>query len=67
MKKRLALVLIIVGVICVGLWAVGKFLASDWMASYAVNLFGSVGFLLLAYVTLSFANKKMEKTEETSD
>lgn len=61
-KKKLAdPILLVLGLIFVALWAVGKFVATDWLATYYVDIFGAVGFLLLGFLGLSRANQKMEK------
>ncbi|HKK74595.1 MAG TPA: hypothetical protein VJ953_05965 [Saprospiraceae bacterium] len=58
--KRSQQVLLALGLIFVILWVIGKFVAEDWLATYYVDMFGAIGFLMLAYLGLSSANQKVK-------
>lgn len=63
-KKQGDLVLFISGLILVAFWAIGKFIATDWLPNYYVDMFGAVGFLLLGFLGLSRANQKVGPKKE---
>lgn len=63
-RKRGALVLFILGLMLVGLWTIWKFIATDWLPAYYVDMFGAVSFLLLGYPGLSQANQKVGPKKE---
>jgi membrane associated rhomboid family serine protease len=67
MSKSTFLILVITGLICVAIWAVGSFFVPGWLASYYVTLFGAIGFLLLAYAGVSQMNKRSVKEKEPID
>jgi hypothetical protein len=50
----------------VGLWAIGKFAATNWLPGYYIDMFGAVGFLIVGFLGLTQANQKVgpKKDEE---
>lgn len=64
--KRGTLILFILGLTLVGLWAIGKFAATNWLPGYYIDMFGAVGFLIVGFLGLTQANQKVgpKKDEE---
>lgn len=60
-------ILLALGLIFVMLWAIGKFVAEDWLPTYYVDMFGAIGFLVLAYLGLSSANQKVKPPNEEEE
>lgn len=66
-KGTRSLILLILGLLMVTLWVIGKYISTDWLSTYIVDLCGAVGFLILAFWGLSKANQKVGPREETEE
>ena len=63
-KPQLTIGLLSVGVILIALWSIEKLNLVSWFAAYYVDMFGAIGFLIIAYLGIARANQQLQGESE---
>jgi uncharacterized membrane protein len=63
-KPQLTVGLLSAGVILIALWALEKLNIASWFATYYGDMFGAIGFLIIAYLGIAQANQQLKAESE---